>query len=282
MGNEITIGGQAVMEGVMMRSLDKYAIAVRQPDKKIKIKKIKIKKNKNKIANLPIIRGCVRFIETMNIGIKALSFSASVSQGDEEESLSTLELIFTITLSIAMTILLFYIAPLFLTRFITDKVGILFNIIDGVFRLLIFFAYLLLISLMPDIRRIFQYHGAEHMTVFAYENKEKLTVKNVKKYTTLHPRCGTSFLLLVFVLSVFFFTLIKVEGYFPRLGLRLLLLPLIAGVSYEILKFAGKHTDNIFVKILIAPGLLLQKITTRRPTDDMLEVAIKSLKAALS
>jgi len=120
------------------------------------------------------------------------------------------------------------------------------------------------------------------MTVFAYENKEKLTVKNVKKYTTLHPRCGTSFLLLVFVLSVFFFTLIKVEGYFPRLGLRLLLLPLIAGVSYEILKFAGKHTDNIFVKILIAPGLLLQKITTRRPTDDMLEVAIKSLKAALS
>lgn len=282
MKNEITIGGQAVMEGVMMRSLDKYAIAVRQPDNKIKVKKIKIKKNNNKILNLPIIRGCVRFIETMSIGIKAISFSASVSQGDKEETLSTWELIATIGLSIGMTIFLFYMAPLFLTRFITKEVGFLFNVIDGVFRLLIFFAYLLIISLMPDIRRIFQYHGAEHKTVFAYENKEKLTVKNIKKYTTLHPRCGTSFLLIVFVLSVFFFTLVRVQGYLPRLGIRLLMLPLIAGVSYELLRFAGKHTDNFFVKILISPGLFLQKITTREPSDEMIEVAIKSLKAALS
>ena len=282
MKNEITVGGQAVMEGVMMRSLDKYAIAVRQPNNKIKIKKIKIKSSKNKILNLPIIRGCIRFVETMSIGIKALSFSASVSQGDEEESLSTWELVLTIILSIGLTVILFYMAPLFLTRFITKDAGFLFNLIDGVFRLSIFLVYLLLISLMPDIKRLFQYHGAEHKTVFAYENKEKLTIENVRKYTTLHPRCGTSFLLIVFVLSIFFFTLVRVQGYLPRLGIRLLMLPLIAGVSYELLKFAGKHINNIFVKILVAPGLFLQKITTKEPTDDMIEVAIKSLQAALS
>lgn len=282
MKNQLTVGGQAVMEGVMMRSMDKYAIAVRQPDKKIKVKKIKIKKNKKKIADIPIIRGCIRFVETMAIGIEALSYSASVSQGDEDESLSVLELVFTIAASIGVTVLLFYVAPLVLTRLFTQGSGFIFNLIDGIFRLLIFLGYLLLISLMPDIRRIFQYHGAEHKTVHCYEHKEKLTVKNVKKFSNLHPRCGTSFLLIVFVLSILFFTLVQVDGLFPKLGIRLLMLPLIAGVSYELLKLSGKYADNSLMKIIIAPGLFLQRFTTRTPDDDMIEVAIKSLKAALS
>jgi len=141
---------------------------------------------------------------------------------------------------------------------------------------------LLVISLMPDIRRIFQYHGAEHMTVHAFEHGEKLTVKNIKKYTTLHPRCGTSFVLIVFILSIFFFTFIPVKGYFYRLGMRLLLLPLIAGVSYEFLRFAGKNFDNPIVKLIFSPGILLQKITTKKPEDHMIEVAIKALNAAVS
>ena len=278
---KITIGGQALIEGVMMRSTDKYAICVRRPDKKISTKIIKIKTNKNKIANLPIIRGMVRFVETLGIGVKSISYSALESQGEEEESLSKWEMIFNVGLSIGLTVLLFYILPLFLTRFITKDAGFIFNLVDGILRLTIFLIYLIAISFMPDIKRIFQYHGAEHKTVYCFENKELLTVKNVQKYTTLHPRCGTNFILIVFVASLLVFTLIPVQGYWARLGFRLLLLPLIAGMSYEILKFAGNHFENPLVKLMIWPGLMLQKITTKQPDDDMVEVAIKSLKAVI-
>ena len=245
---EITIGGQALIEGVMMRSTDKYAICVRRPDKKISTKIIKVKTNKNWFANLPIIRGTVRFVETLGIGVKSISYSALESQGEEEESLSNWEMTFTIGLSIGITILLFYVLPLVITKFITKDLGFMSNLIDGVLRLVIFLAYLLIISRLPDIKRIFQYHGAEHKTVYCYENKEPLTVKNVQKYTTLHPRCGTNFILIVFVTSLIIFTIIPVQNYWQRLGLRLLLLPLIAGVSYEILRFAGRHFKNPKVK----------------------------------
>ena len=281
MSSKIKIGGQAVMEGVMMRSKTKYAICVRRPDKKISTKIIKIKEPKHWFPKLPIIRGFLRFVETLSIGIKSISWSALESQGEEDETISNWEMFLTFAFSIILTIVLFYAAPLLLTRFILKQPGFLFNLIDGLFRLTIFVLYVYLISLMPDIRRIYQYHGAEHKTVFCHENKEKLTVKNAQKYSTLHPRCGTNFLLIVFVLSIFFFTFIKVKGYFPRLGLRILLLPLIAGVSYEFLKFAGDHFDNPIVKLVAWPGLMMQKITTKEPTDDMVEVAIKSLKAVL-
>ncbi|MEK6916588.1 MAG: DUF1385 domain-containing protein [Nanoarchaeota archaeon] len=280
--SELTIGGQALIEGVMMRSNDKYAICVRRPDKKISTKIIKIKQNKHWFPNLPLIRGVYRFVDTMAMGVKSISYSAVESQGEAEENLTSWDMVLTLVFSIGVTILLFYALPLFLTKLFIASIGVWFNLIDGIFRLAIFVLYLLIISMVPDIKRIFQYHGAEHKTVYCYENKEKLTVKNIQKYPTLHPRCGTNFILIVFVLSIFFFSLIEAETYFHRLGLRILLLPLIAGVSYEILKFAGKHFDNIFVKILISPGLLMQKITTKQPTDEMVEVAIKSLKAALS
>ena len=281
MSSKIKIGGQALIEGVMMRSAHKYAICIRKPNKKISTKIIKVKPSKHWFLNFPIIRGCIRFIESLKIGIQSISYSAQESMGEEEEQITNKELFLTVLFSIGMTIILFYLAPLILTKFLTKSTGVVFNIIDGLFRLTIFLIYLYIISFIPDIRRIFQYHGAEHKTVFCYENKEKLNLKNVKKFSTLHPRCGTNFILFVFVLSIFFLSLINVTGFFPRLGVRLLLLPLIAGVSYELLKFAGDHFENNFVKLLIYPGLMLQKITTKEPTDDMIEVAIKSLKAAL-
>ncbi len=279
MPSKLTIGGQAVIEGVMMRSTNKYAIAVRKPNKKISVKKFKLKDYPT-LNKTPIIRGIFRFIETLSIGIKGISYSANESTG-EQDNINAWEIFFTLIISIGMTILLFYMAPLFLAKIITKDTGLLFNVIDGILRLIIFIAYLLIIAQLPDIKRIFQYHGAEHMTVHAYENKEKLTIKNIKKYSTLHPRCGTNFILIVFILSLLIFTMIPYRGYFFRLGTRLLLLPLIAGLSYEFLKFAGKYQDNNFVKILTYPGLLLQKITTKKPEDKMIEVAIKSLKALI-
>lgn len=281
MDSKITIGGQALIEGVMMRSHDKYAIAVRKPNKKISIKTIPIKKADSKLYNIPVIRGVIRFAETLVIGIQSLSYSATESQGEKEEAITKKELLFTIALSIGLTFGLFYLLPLVITKYITSHTGVWFNVIDGILRLVIFLTYLSLISLMPDIKRVFQYHGAEHKAVYCYENGEKLTVKNVQKYTTLHPRCGTNFILIVFVISIFFFTVINVQGFFARLGIRLLLLPLIAGVSYEVLRYAGKHFENKLVKAIIWPGLMLQKITTKEPDDDMVEVAIISLEAAL-
>jgi uncharacterized protein YqhQ len=274
-----TIGGQAVIEGVMMRTNDKYAICVRKPDKKISTRIVEIKKSKNKIAGLPVIRGIVRFVETLQIGVKSISYSASESVGDEEK-LSSWDLFLTLLFSIGMTILLFYAAPFFVAKILTDNSGLLFNLLDGLIRLAIFLIYLLLISLMPDIRRIFQYHGAEHMAVHCFEHGEKLTVKNVKKYTTLHPRCGTNFILIVFIVSMLFFSFLPLDGYLQKLAARIIFLPVIAGVSYEFLKLAGKyHEKSALVRLLDYPGLLLQKITTRKPEDGMIEVAIKALNA---
>ena len=277
--SKLTIGGQAVIEGVMMRSKTKYAIAVRKPNKKISVKKFKLKDYK-KINKIPIIRGIFRFVETLNIGIQGITYSASESMG-EEEQINAWEMFLTIIVSIVMTIVLFYMIPLFLARFITNSTGLLFNVMDGILRLVIFLIYLLIIAQLPDIKRVFQYHGAEHMTVHCYESGKKLTTKNIKQYSTLHPRCGTNFILIVFIMSLFIFTFIPYRGYLYRLGTRLLLLPLIAGLSYEFLKFAGKYQENKLIAILTYPGLLLQKITTKKPEDSMIKVAVKSLEAIL-
>jgi uncharacterized protein YqhQ len=281
MESKITIGGQAVIEGVMMRSDSRYAICVRKPDGKISTRIVPIKKNKAWYNTMPVIRGCVRFFESLRMGVDSLEFSATESQGEDSEKIRPWELGLAIFFSLGITIVLFYVVPLFLARLLTDSSGILFNLLDGLIRLSLFVAYLLLISLMPDIRRVFQYHGAEHKTVHCYENKEKLTVKNVQKYTTLHPRCGTSFILIVFIMSIVFFSFIQTQNFAERLGLRLLLLPIIAGISYEALRASARHLGNPIVKVMVFPGLMLQKITTRQPDDRMVEIAIKSLKSAL-
>jgi uncharacterized protein YqhQ len=279
MEEKITIGGQALIEGVMMRSNDKYVMAVRRPDKKISTKIVKIN-NTSFFNKIPLIRGCTRFIETLSIGLEGILYSSSESAG-EEEKLNPWEVFFTIASSIVMTVLLFYFAPLLVARLFTSSNGLLFNLVDGLARLFIFIIYLMIISLMPDIRRIFQYHGAEHMTVHCYEKKEKLTIKNIRKYSTLHPRCGTNFIMIVFIVSIFFFSFIPVKTFIYKLGMRLLLLPLIAGISYEFLKLAGKYYENPIVKVLNYPGIALQMITTKKPEDDMIEVAIKSLNTAV-
>ena len=280
MSSKITVGGQAVIEGVMMRSLDKYVIAVRRPDKKISTKEFPINSSKSKYATLPITRGIIKFAETLVIGVKSITYSANEAVG-EEEQLTAKELYMTVAFSVFMTIALFYLLPLTLTKVFTKSGGVFFNLIDGFLRITIFLAYLLGISLLSDVRRLFQYHGAEHKAVHCYEAGKKLTVKNVQSFTTLHPRCGTSFILIVFIISILFFSLFPVSGYIDRLLLRLLLLPVIAGVSYELLRASGKHSEKGIVKFFIYPGLMLQKITTKEPTDDMVEVAIKSLKLAL-
>lgn len=295
-----TIGGQALIEGIMMRTNDKYSICVRLQNKKLITKVFEI--NQQKFLNLdimkiPIIRGIARFIETLVIGTKALLFSASfyedsdIKENNKKKEkktnskkqknfnkLNESEIIITIVFSLMIAFSLFYFLPLFIAK-LTNTSGLIFHLIEGIVRLLIFFIYLFLISLMPDIKKVFQYHGAEHMTVHCYEHNEKLTIKNIKKYETLHPRCGTNFILIVFIFSIIIFSFINHKNFLIKLIIRILLIPIIAGISYEFLKFSGKHINNPIVKILNTPGMFLQKITTKKPNDEMIKVAIKALNA---
>ena len=285
------IGGQAVIEGVMMRAPNKFVIAVRQPDGTIAVKRDNIKLDSNKILKKPIIRGLIGLYDDLVLGIKALNFSAEKAMPDEFEKngkTSKLETFFSMFLGIALGIVLFLYLPLQLTELskkifpIVEHSFLVFNLVDGVLRIVFFIIYLLIISQMKDIKRVFSYHGAEHKCIYAYESGKELTVENARSMSRFHPRCGTSFLLIVLIVSIFVFSLIPKDSHFLiKFGSRILFMPLIAGISYEILKLSGKHANNIIVKILIAPGLWLQKITTREPDDDMLEVAMISIKEAL-
>ena len=285
------IGGQAVIEGVMMRAPNKFVIAVRQPDGTIAVKRDNIKLDSNKILKKPIIRGLIGLYDALVLGIKALNFSAEKAMPDEFEKngkTSKLETFFSMFLGIALGIVLFLYLPLQLTELskkifpIVEHSFLVFNLVDGVLRIVFFIIYLLIISQMKDIKRVFSYHGAEHKCIYAYESDKELTVENARSMSRFHPRCGTSFLLIVLIVSIFVFSLIPKDSHFLiKFGSRILFMPLIAGISYEILKLSGKHANNIIVKILIAPGLWLQKITTREPDDDMLEVAMISIKEAL-
>lgn len=285
------IGGQAVIEGVMMRAPNKFVIAVRQPDGTIAVKRDNIKLDSNKILKKPIIRGLIGLYDALVLGIKALNFSAEKAMPDEFEKngkTSKLETFFSMFLGIALGIVLFLYLPLQLTELskkifpIVEHSFLVFNLVDGVLRIVFFIIYLLIISQMKDIKRVFSYHGAEHKCIYAYESGKELTVENARSMSRFHPRCGTSFLLIVLIVSIFVFSLIPKDSHFLiKFGSRILFMPLIAGISYEILKLSGKHANNIIVKILIAPGLWLQKITTREPDDDMLEVAMISIKEAL-
>lgn len=268
------LGGQAVIEGVMMKSENKLAVAVRLPNSKIKVKVEKLKKL-NKFWRIPVIRGFVQLILILIIGIKALSWSAD-QQLAKEEKLSAFGMALTILFSLGMAVLFFIIAPFFLTKLIVEK-GFLFNLVDGIIRIIIFIIYVVIIAQMKDIKTLFRYHGAEHKTVNCYEAKLPLTIKNIKKFPTLHPRCGTAFILIVLIISIFIFSL--VHGTWQlRLLSRIILIPVIAGISYEILKLSARFRNSIIMKIITAPGLAMQKLTTAEPTERMIEVAVKALK----
>ncbi len=284
------VGGQAVIEGVMMKSQDRMAIAVRKPNKKIIVKKERLKSivYKHKFFNLPMVRGIVVLFETLIIGIKALTFSANVAVEEEtskkgkKEKISNWSIALTIAISIGLAVGLFILLPIFLTRLVTTSDGFVFNVIDGVIRIAIFLAYIGGISFMSDVKRLFQYHGAEHKSVFCFEAGKKLTVKNAKGFSALHPRCGTTLIVLVLVISILLFSVVTSPLWVVKFIVRLAFIPLIAAFSYEFLKFGACHYNNWFVRILIAPGLLIQMITTREPDNSQIEVAIKALKAVVS
>jgi len=273
------VGGQAVMEGVMMRRKDKIAIAVRK-ENVIKVRKQPFNSisNKYKFLKMPFFRGIVNLIEMMIIGLKALTWSADQQSG-EDEKIKPMELLLTFGIAIALTIGLFVLFPLFLTKLFIKSHGLIFNLIDGVIRIMIFISYIYLISMMSDIKRIFQYHGAEHMAVHCYEAKKELTIENCKKFGTAHLRCGTSFLVIVMAISILLFSIIKSPNFLVKFATRIIFIPIVIGVSYELLKVFEKYHKNKLVKLIAAPGLWVQSLTTKKPDDKQLMVAIRALEA---
>ena len=281
------IGGQAVMEGVMMKNGDDYAIAVRTPDQKIVVENFVsagLFKNKT-VKNIPVIRGVVNFIESLTLGMKALTYSASFfeDEGEKKEQnekkenfVMGLTVAFSVVLAVGIFMILPYGISLLFEKVFTSHWVI--ALLEGALRLLIFLGYVAGISLMPDIKRVYMYHGAEHKCINCIESGLDLNVENVRKSSRLHKRCGTSFLLIVMLISILFFMFIQVDQGALRLILRILLIPVIAGVSYEFIRLAGR-SDNPIVNIFSKPGLMLQKITTQEPQDDMIEVAIASVEA---
>ena len=304
------IGGQAVMEGVMMKNQEKYAVAVRKPDQEIVVETSTYEgliKNK-KIRNMPILRGVFSFIESLVLGMKTLTFSASFFEEEEDEKSGSRKaekragakkpapteeeqkkkekrqenvlMGGTVAISIVLAVAIFMVLPyyisVFFQRFITSQT--LLALLEGVIRLTIFIGYVAAISLMPDIKRVYMYHGAEHKCINCIEQGMDLTVENVRKSSRLHKRCGTSFLLIVMLISIVFFLFIRVDNRILQRLLRLVLIPVIAGVSYEFIRLAGR-SDHMLVNLFSKPGLLLQRITTREPDDSMIEVGIASVEA---
>lgn len=284
MNKKPNVGGQAVIEGVMMRGKTHVAVAVRQPDGEISVdvRPVNSISDRYPILKKPFLRGVVSLVESLVMGMKALAYSAQVS-GDEDEKLDSKEMALTIAVSAGLAILLFIVIPTWSMRFLTDitQDHMALNLAEGVLRMAIFLAYIAAISSMNDIQRVFQYHGAEHKTIYTYEAGLPLKVENVRPFSTLHPRCGTNFLMIVMLISMFIFTFLGWPSLLERIASRIILMPVIAGVSYELIRYAGAHTDNPLVRIAITPGLLLQKLTTRQPDDSQIEVAIASLKAVV-
>lgn len=288
------IGGQAVLEGVMMKNQDTYAVAVRKPDGKIEVKTEEYKPRTAKWTKLPFIRGVFGFWDSLVLGMKCMTYSASFYEEEEEEDTALDKLgdkLFgekaenvlmgiTVALSLVIAVALFMLLPYFLAGFLAKVVAneTLLALFEGLIRLIIFLLYVSLISLMKDIRRVYQYHGAEHKCINCIEKGRILNVENVKKSSRQHKRCGTSFLLFVMLVSIILFFFIRVEQPVLRVALRILLIPVIAGISFEIIRLAGR-SNNIIVRIISAPGLWLQKLTTKEPDEDMIEVAIASVEA---
>ena len=283
MENKLMVGGQAVIEGVMMRGPGLVATAVRDPSGKILVKTKPVESigDTYPILKKPLLRGVVSLGESLVLGIRSLSYSAQMA-GEEDEQLSDKELAGTIVFALCMAVVLFVAIPTGAAKIfhtITED-PVFLNLMEGALRLGIFLAYIWGISRMKDIKRVFQYHGAEHKTIHAYEAGLPLTVENVQKFSTLHPRCGTAFLLIVMLVSIVVFAFLGWPDLWLRILSRVVLLPVVAGISYEIIRFSGR-SKNSFVHMATLPGLWLQKITTNQPDDDMVEVAIESLKAVL-
>ena len=295
----VRIGGQAVIEGVMMKNMDRYAVSVRKPDGKIetKVEECVSFAEKHPLFQLPVFRGMANFLESMVIGMKTLNYSASFYEDEEEQTESRTEqllekilgekaekiimgivLVFSLAISIGLFMILPYIASEALGKLIRNEYVILF--MEGIIRIAIFLGYIVLISRMEDIKRVFMYHGAEHKTINCLEAGVPLTPENVDNFSRLHKRCGTSFIFIVMIISMVFFFFIRVDTIWLRIVLRLLFLPLVAGVSYEFIRLAGS-SDHPLVQIFSKPGLALQRLTTKEPDHSMIEVAIASVEGVL-
>ncbi|NLK44835.1 MAG: DUF1385 domain-containing protein [Tissierellia bacterium] len=296
-----SIGGQAVIEGVMMRGPKDVAIAVRKPNNEIELKKERLQTlaMKYKIFKLPFLRGVIGLVEALMFGSKALMFSAEFFEDEEEErnpdkktftekifkdKAQDVEMFFTMALSIVIAIGVFMVLPSFLTNFLKNRIhtSIGLNLVEGLVRIIIFLLYIIGVSRLDDIKRVFEYHGAEHKTIHCYEHEEELTVENVKKYPILHPRCGTSFLFMVMIVSILVLSFFGWPNPIQRLLIRILMFPVIAGISYEINKFIGRSNSKL-AYLLSYPGLMIQKLATvKEPDDSQIEVAIEALKAVLT
>ena len=285
------IGGQAVLEGVMMRGPSNWAVAVRKPNGQIAgvCRPIESVMKRHWFFRLPVVRGVVALGESLAIGFRALSISANYAAADdnelaeaEEQELSRAALIFAFLIAIGFAISVFKVGPALLADLLPISSGTWFVLVEGVIRVTVFVLYLFLISLLPDLRRVFQYHAAEHKAINAYEAGEELEPERVQRFSLIHPRCGTAFLLWVMVIAIFVFAFFGRPAWYWLIVTRILLLPVIAGLAYELIRFAGKHTDNRVVMTLLAPGLWLQRLTTREPTLDQLEVSIRALREVLA
>ncbi len=281
----IDVGGQALIEGVMMRTPYKLAYAVRKKngDIVLEVRNQKPLAQRNRFFALPVIRGIVSLVDSLLVGWQALSYSASVAFDEEEEKLSGFDMGMAVLLALALFAGLFVALPTFLTslldRFLSSTV--FYNLVEGFIRVGIFLLYLGVISRMKEIRRVFEYHGAEHKAIFVLEHGEELTPENAVKFTTLHPRCGTNWLLVVMVVSIFVFSFLGRPGIVGRIATRVAVIPVVAGLAYEIIKFLSRYQQNKLAYILSLPGLLLQRITTREPDRSQLEVAFTALKGSL-
>jgi len=279
-------GGQAVIDGVMIRGKEGVAISVRQPNGELHVVRQPLASiYKGRLREMPLIRGIIALVETLVLGTRALLHSAQVAAAEEGgEKIPTALLWGTVAVSLALGVALFFMIPLFTTRYLIDPYvnsALLSVVLEGLIRIGIFIAYLKLISLLPDIKRVFAYHGAEHKVVNAYEAGVPLEVEAVKNYSTAHARCGTAFIFIVLIIAIFVFALVGQPTLWIRILSRIALIPVIAVISYEIMKFGAAHINNPVVRVLLAPGLLLQAITTREPDDSQLEAAISALKEVI-
>ena len=274
----LAFGGQAVIEGVMIRSKKHMVTCVRQPNDEIltNVEEIKSVSERHKVLRLPFLRGIVALFETLYIGVKGLYFSANASL-EEEEKLNPKEIVLAVVVALALAIFLFSLLPFFLTTFLNFE-GVVFNVAEGVIRLAILLLYLASITSIGEFKRVFQYHGAEHTAINAYEAGVELNVSNAKKFSRFHPRCGTSFIFIVALISILFFSIMPDLGFLMRLVYRILFIPVIGAVSYEVLKLSDRYKKSKIMKVLLAPGLGLQYLTTRKPDEKMIEVALEAVK----
>ena len=287
MAESFHYGGQAVIDGVMIRGKEGVAISVRQPDGQLNVVRQPLASiYKGRLREMPLIRGIIALVETLVLGTQSLLHSAQVAATEEVgEKIPAAVLWGTVGASLALGVALFFMVPLFATRYLIDpyiESALLSNIFEGLIRIGIFIGYLKVMSLIPDIRKVFAYHGAEHKTVNAYEAGVALEVDSVKKYSTAHARCGTAFLFIVLIVAIFVFALVGQPSLWIRILSRIALIPVIAMISYEIMKFGASHSRNPVVRVLLAPGLLLQSLTTREPDDSQIEAAIAALNEVIS